>query len=84
MNCDIVKIKGPVSGANPTGMIIINASDFVEGQHELFSQEGEKAADVGKKATAAKKPSVEVPKAPPAPSAEEAPAVGIVAPWAQK
>jgi hypothetical protein len=84
MICPTVQVKTPVTQDNPLGVVIINESDFVEGQHELFNQEGEKAADAGKKAPAAKKPSAEVPKAPPAPPAEEAPAKqAVTAPWKQ-
>lgn len=34
--CEVVKVKTPVTTDNPEGAVIINKSDFVEGEHELF------------------------------------------------
>lgn len=52
--CETVQIKTEPSDNNPTGMVIINALDFVEGEHVLF---GTKPVE--------KKSELKVPKAQP-------------------
>lgn len=44
MECPTVKIASPVSEDNPLGFIVINESDFKDGEHTLFDEKAAAAA----------------------------------------
>lgn len=54
MECPTVKVVSPVSDENPLGYIVINESDLTE-DHQLFAEDGEKAAEPAAKRKYTKK-----------------------------
>ena len=54
MECPTVKVVSPVSDDNPLGYIVINESDLTE-DHQLFAEDGEKAAEPAAKRKYTKK-----------------------------
>jgi hypothetical protein len=44
MDCPTVKIESPVSDDNQLGFVVINATDFVDGEHVLFTDADAAAA----------------------------------------
>ena len=44
MECPTVKIASPVSEDNPLGFIVINKSDFKDGEHTVFDEKAAAAA----------------------------------------
>ena len=55
MECPTVKIASPVSEDNPLGFIVINESDFKDGEHTLFDEKAAAAAAEKAAAAAAEK-----------------------------
>lgn len=53
MECPTVKIASPVSEDNPLGFIVINESDFKDGEHTLFDEKAAAAAAAAEKAAKA-------------------------------
>lgn len=49
---ETVKIKSPVSDGNPLGYVVINKSDFLPGEQELFEPAGDVAKDEAPEAAA--------------------------------
>lgn len=52
--CETVQIQMEPTPDNPDGVVIINKSDFVEGEHELYIEAGKEAPGPVSKAEATK------------------------------
>jgi len=67
MICATVKVKREPSADNPSGVVIINESDFVEGQDELYT-EGQETVVISTGSKEEKAATTRVPKTPKAAS----------------